>query len=317
MITGCSGPAAISFFKSFEASDPYQFFMADTDVYASGLYLVPKEQRVVLQKSEDGSHVLDIFEQCKKHKIDVLVPTRDIELLSIYPLLKEFDKINCQVLIAGKKTLVLCEDKLNLLTEVSDLFPEHQCVSYDEFINVHQLHLPMVIKPRLASDSRPAQKIHSKTQLNTFKRDGSYFMQDYLPGQEYSVDVYRNGSGEVVACVPRARLKIQNDIVITGESRNNPELIELTKSIANKIDLFGVANIQFKEDKNGKPVLMEVNARFPATMSLTVQSGANIPKIFVEEMLENKVIHDLIPVKEIAMTRCYQEIYFEPSDMIR
>ncbi|MEZ4818452.1 MAG: ATP-grasp domain-containing protein [Bdellovibrionota bacterium] len=291
--------------------------MADTDVYASGLYLVPKAQRVVLKKAEDGSHVVDIFEQCKKLQIDLLVPTMDIELLSICPLLHEFESIECKVLIAKKETLLLCEDKLSLLSKVARFFPNHKFFSYDQNIDVHQLTLPVVLKPRLASDSRLAQMIHSKVQLETYKRDGSYFLQDYLPGQEYSVDVYRNADGEVIACVPRARLKIQNDIVITGETRNSPVLIELTKNIAHEINLFGVANIQFKEDKNGSPVLMEVNARFPATMSLTVQSGANVPKIFVEEVLEQKQMHELIPVKEIAMTRCYQEIYFEPSEIIR
>jgi len=317
LITGCGSAAALSFYKAFCAEDPYEFFMADTDVYASGLYLVAPEHRIILEKSEDGSHTIDIFRQCKKHNIDLLVPTLDIELLSVSSLIKEFDAIDCKVLIASKDTLLLCEDKLKLLSKVASSFPSHDYCVYDAYLDIHGLTLPMVMKPRFASDARLVEKIHSKTQLQTYKRDGSFFLQDYLPGQEYSVDVYRNGKGEVVACVPRARLKIQNDTVITGETRNMPTLIELTQVIAHSIELFGVANVQFKEDKDGNPVLMEVNARFPGTMSLTIKSGSNIPKMFVEEVLEEKQIHDLIPVKEIAMTRCFQEIYFEPSEILR
>lgn len=317
MITGCGSAAALSFYKAFAPEDPYEFYMADTDIYASGLYLVPQENRIILEKSEDGSHTIDIFRKCKAHQIDLLVPTLDIELLSVCALVKQFESIDCKVLIASKNTLLLCEDKLKLLSKVAASFPEHTYCMYDAYLDVHSLHLPMVMKPRFASDGREVERIHSKSQLQTYKRDGSYFLQDYLPGQEYSVDVYRNGEGEVVACVPRARLKIENDTVITGETRNMPELINVAKEIAHQIDLFGVANVQFKEDKEGNPVLMEVNARFPGTMSLTIKSGANIPKMFVEEVLDKKQIHDLIPVKEVAMTRCFQEIYFQPSEIPR
>lgn len=315
MITGSAGAAAVSFLRSFDESDPYEFYMADTDIYASGLYLVPKNRRVILKPTSEGICTDDLLTKCKELSIDLLVPTLDTELLSICHKVKDFENNGTKVLIAHKKTLLLCEDKLNLLKKVAHLFPHHPVIACDGHLDVHALHLPMIIKPRNASDMREAVKVYSKSQLHAYKRDGSFFLQDYLPGLEYSVDVYRNGKGEVVACVPRARLKIQNDIVITGESRNYTALIEQTIKIANEIDLFGVANIQFREDDKGIPVLMEVNARFPATMALTVKSGANIPKMFVEEVLDKKLVHDLLPVKEVAMTRCFQEIYFEPSEI--
>jgi carbamoyl-phosphate synthase large subunit len=315
LITGCALPAAISFFKSLDP-DKFTFFMLDRDPYASGLYLVPSARRIVLKPTEEKSYTNCLLEACKAHAINLLVPTLDEELMDISKRVDEFEKIGCKVLIAKHETIELCEDKYQLLKKVEHLFPSHDYISYDQNVNVHELPLPMAMKPRKASDGREVICIESKTQLQTYKRDGSYYLQSYLPGQEYSVDVYRNRSGEILACVPRARLKIEQGVVITGESRNHQKLIELTSQIAHAIDLFGVANIQFKENGQGDAILMEINVRFPASMTLTVQSGANIPQIFVDEVLYEKTSHDLIPVKEVAMTRFFQEVYFEPREML-
>ena len=66
---------------------------------------------------------------------------------------------------------------------------------------------PRFAKPREGAGSRGVAKIDSRADLDTPK-DGSVMLQEYLPGEEYSVDVYVRRDGRVIAAVPRDRMKI-------------------------------------------------------------------------------------------------------------
>ena len=52
-----------------------------------------------------------------------------------------------------------------------------------------------------------------------------------------------------------------------------------------QIGLRYTANIQFRRDASGTPTLLEVNARFPGTMPLTVRSGVNMPLLSLRDVL--------------------------------
>ncbi|MCB0271730.1 MAG: ATP-grasp domain-containing protein [Bdellovibrionales bacterium] len=316
LITSSSKTSSVSFLKSFEGIQSYDFFMADRDMYAPGLFLVPKEKRIILSTESNEEYINELLSVCKSNKIDLVVPISSRDLIPLRNHVSDFEKIGCKVLIASKKTLQLCEDKLTLISKAKDIFPEHEFYPYDEHLNIHELKLPMMMKPRKASDVRLPTKIYAKTQLQTYKRDGSFFLQEYLPGKEYSVDVYRNQNGVVVACVPRERLQIKQGMVMTGLTVRHPLLVETACKIADKIDVFGVANMQFREDKNNQPVLMEINLRFPPSIILTVKAGVNIPLLFVQEVLENKIQNELLPYQEIAMTRIYEEKFFDPKEIM-
>ncbi len=54
LVTGAGGPAAIGFLTLAERAD-VDFYAADTDPVASGLYLVPAERRVMLPRGDAPS----------------------------------------------------------------------------------------------------------------------------------------------------------------------------------------------------------------------------------------------------------------------
>lgn len=63
LVTGAGGPAAISFMKSVEADD-ILLFVADMDQLASGLYMVPKERRVLLPAGASEDFVDALLQSC-------------------------------------------------------------------------------------------------------------------------------------------------------------------------------------------------------------------------------------------------------------
>ena len=124
--------------------------------------------------------------------------------------------------------------------------------------------------------------IETRADLERLPRDGTLLVQENLPGPEYSLDVLARADGEVVAVVPRERMRVDSGIAICGVTKRDEALEEFGRRVAETIGLTGVANVQVKGAETGEPALLEVNPRFPGTMPLTVASGVDMPKLCVE-----------------------------------
>ena len=87
--------------------------------------------------------------------------------------------------------------------------------------------------------------------------------------------------------------------------------------MAARIGLRYTANIQFRRDARGTPVLLEVNARFPGTMPLTVHSGVNMPLMSLRDVLGEPPPEGPLPFRDVAVVRYWTEAFIEPGDSTR
>ncbi len=124
-------------------------------------------------------------------------------------------------------------------------------------------------------------------------------LQEYLPGEEYSVDVYVRRDGRVIAAVPRARMKIDSGIAVASRTVNVPEVIAAAVRTAEIIGIRGIANVQFKRAADGVFKLLEVNPRFPGTLPLTGAAGIDMPKLMADE-LAGRTLPDGLPAVQGA-----------------
>ena len=65
--------------------------------------------------------------------------------------------------------------------------------------------------------SHPPEPL-SELQLAGFPRDGTLLVQEFVPGEEYSVDVLASRDGRIAAAVPRARLKVDSGIAVAART---------------------------------------------------------------------------------------------------
>ena len=115
---------------------------------------------------------------------------------------------------------------------------------------------------------------------------------------------------------PRARLKVDSGIAVTGRTVHDESLERIGALVAQRIGLTSVANVQVKLTGDGEPALLEVNPRFPGTMSLTVASGVNMPRLCVQEALRrSRLPSDMQPFAEIAMVRFLEEHFMDFSEI--
>jgi carbamoyl-phosphate synthase large subunit len=315
LMTGAGGPSAISVWKSLSAQ--HEIHMADMDPCAAGLYLVPEESRLLVPRGDAPELVPALLAACRARKIDLLLPTVDSEFVPLALARAEFEALGVALPISPLDCLRVCRDKHELPARVKGIVPVPAYEPLTEDAAARVTSFPRFVKPRLGAGSRGAEKITRREDLDALPKDGSILVQEYLPGEEYSVDVYVRGDGRVIAAVPRERMKTDSGIAVTARTVDVPEVIESALRVAQEIGVRYVANVQFKRAADGVFKLLEVNPRFPGTLPLTTAAGVDMPKLLVDDIAGRKLPDGPLPFKEIMVVRYWTERYVDPQEWVK
>jgi carbamoyl-phosphate synthase large subunit len=312
LITGAGGAAAVSVWKSLDAE--HELTMADMDPLAAGLYLVPPERRLIIPRGDSPELVPALLEACQLHRIEALLPTVDAELAPVAAEHARFAAIGVQLPISPVECLRICRDKQLLMEAVKGSVPIPENEPLTQAVADRVSFYPRLVKPRSGAGSRGVAKINSRDDLAALPKDGSYLLQEFLPGEEYSVDVYVARDGRVVGAVPRERMKIDSGIAVASRTLNVPEVIRSAVRTAEIIGIRGTANVQFKRAADGVFKLLEVNPRFPGTLPLTVEAGIDMPKLMARELAGERLPDGLMPFRELMVVRYWTEHYFDARE---
>lgn len=155
---------------------------------------------------------------------------------------------------------MLCHDKLHFANWMkehhADLYPAPKFARYPKFA-----------KPRFGHGSRGTKVLHRP---ETIEMSASWVIQDYLDGDEVSVDLFVGG-GECRGAVARTRDRVEGGEVIESTVlAPEASVTYLLDAAAVCVDLgvVGPANVQFKAGK-----IMEVNPRFGGGSVLSITAG--------------------------------------------
>ncbi len=118
--------------------------------------------------------------------------------------------------------------------------------------------------------------------------------------------------GQIVACVPRERIRVDSGIAVAARTVRDDELEQFGRTVAEAISLTTVANVQVRRDIAGAPALLEVNPRFPGTMSLTVAAGVNMPRLALTDQLGGP-IPEHVAFRETVMVRTWSDHIIDPA----
>ncbi len=314
LITGAGGPSAVSFLQSI-AEEPVTAWMGDIDPYAPGLYLVPPERREILRRGDDPGFVDHILGICREHGIGIVLPTVDSELLPLAQRRDDFEDEGVHLLLTSAEAIAGCIDKWELMQRCESSVRTPRSALFDESFDVEGFGYPFFVKPRSGSGSRGIHAVHSADDLVGLERSPELLVQEFLPGTEYSLDVLATADGEVRAVVPRARLKIDSGIAITGRTLHSEKLQHAGRAAAEAMGITGVANVQVKDDPDGEAALIEINPRFPGTMPLTVAAGVNMPVLALREVRGEPMPAGPIPFQELAMARFFDQRTFPVGEL--
>jgi carbamoyl-phosphate synthase large subunit len=110
LIAGAGGPAGVAAIEALDG-ETLDIFSADVDPNAAGLNLVGEDRQLPVAKGYEDSYTELLYEICERHRIDVLVPALDCELLLLASARVFFAEIGTRIVLPSEKTLRVCLDR--------------------------------------------------------------------------------------------------------------------------------------------------------------------------------------------------------------
>ena len=71
-----------------------------------------------------------------------------------------------------------------------------------------------------------------------------------------------------------------------------PDVSELSERLIRAIDLEGCSMVEYRRDRHGQPVLMEVNPRMGGSVALAIAAGVNFPQLLADWKL-GRPLHEV------------------------
>ncbi|PZQ89090.1 MAG: biotin carboxylase [Leifsonia xyli] len=314
LVTGAGGAAGVAVVRSLLHRDDLTVFAADMDGWAAGLYLVPAEQRRLVEPGRSEAFIPGLASLVAQDGIDIVVSTVDVELAA---LAERREELAPAVLAApSADTLATCLDKLTLAERCAPTVNVPRTALAGPDALAIDWEFPAFAKPRSGAGSRGIRIVPDRAALEALPRDEGLIVQDLLPGDEYSVDVIADAAGRVVAAVPRTRTRVDSGVSIAGRTLRDPELEETAAEVARAIGLVGVANVQLRRDRAGRGALLEVNPRFPGALPLTIAAGVDIPSLVVD-LFSGRPLPERLGFRELATVRFLEDIYLDPAEVLQ
>jgi carbamoyl-phosphate synthase large subunit len=314
LVTGVGGPAAIAAMKSLRAEESVELLAADIDPWAAGLYLVPSWARTLIPAGAAPDFTDALMARCLTLGVDVILPTVDAELRPLAYARERFNAAGIDLLLAPAAALDIILDKLTLAEHCVGVVRVPRTELFEGAVDPASWTYPVVVKPREGSGSRGVIIVDSAAQLAALDRSPSLIVQDFLPGEEYSVDVLADATGRVVASVPRLRARVDSGVSVGGRTVHDPEVEWFGRAVAQATGVTFVANVQCRRDRAGSPALLEVNPRMPGTLGLTIASGVDMPRLALAALLGQSLPAN-IDFCERAVVRFLDERFIDPADI--
>ena len=259
--------------------------------YAPAAYLT--EAAFSVPRCTDPGFIRSMLALCRREEVTLVVPTIDPELPLYAAHRREFEHIGTTVAVSARETVDIARDKARTNRWLLQHgFPAVAQVSPEDVVeNSSRWQFPLILKPRFGSGSIGVQKIWSLPQLETVsRREPGLLVEEFAPGQEHTINLYVNRSGNCLCAIPHRRIVVRGGEVSTGITRKHAGMIDLAQRIAEALPgAWGALNIQCFLAADGRIQVTEINARFGGGYPLAHQAGGDFPAWLLREALGKPV----------------------------
>ncbi|MBE6647381.1 MAG: ATP-grasp domain-containing protein [Ruminococcaceae bacterium] len=259
----------------------------------------------------DDGYIPFLLNYCRENRIDILISLFDIDLLVLSKNKEKFAEIGTRVIVSDPETIEICNDKwktYNFLKKNGFNVPKTYLKLEDTILALDrgEIKYPVIVKPRFGCGSiamsiaedemallyyfrRNTRTINkSYLKYESASEDEKIIYQEFLPGQEYGADVINDLNGNYKNVIVKKKIAMRAGETDISETVDEPvikreleRLSSLTRHIANMdCDVFLV---------DGKPYILEMNARFGGGYPFSHMGGCDLPGAIVEWCRGNEV----------------------------
>lgn len=318
----------VKYFKNVLGSDG-QVHVCNSDDLTVAFHYADKS--VVSPLIYDAQYIPFLLDYCKENKIDILLSLFDIDLLVLARNKEKFAAIGTRVIVSDDELIEICNDKWKtyLFLQENGFRVPKTYLSLEEVLlalDRGELQYPVIVKPRFGCGSiamsvaedemallyyfrRNTRTIsHSYLKYESAGVEEKILYQECLKGQEYGADIINDLEGNYQSTILKKKIAMRAGETDIAELVDEPviaaeteRLGKLTGHVANMdCDIFLV---------DGKPYILEMNARFGGGYPFSHMGGCDLPQALVnwsrgiavpQEMLQAKM--GLRGYKELVIT---------------
>ena len=303
-------------------------------------YMVDVFYKVPAATADDYcDKVLDI---CKKEKVDVYLPTISAEVSAVAARMDEFVALGVKVSVSNMESIEISNNKFltyQTLEKAGIPVPKYYGVhSVEEFIEgckyMGYPDNPVCIKIVNGSGSRGVRIIDAKKpryNIFAYEKPNSFYtsyedmlsilksvpkleemmLLEVMHGPEFTVDLLAD-HGKVLYEVGRENTVSLMSIAQESVLKYDELAYKVSADVVKLLKMDGNVGFDFMRNEKEEAVLMDINPRLTATVSVIAVGGVNLPYLRIKQLLEEP-LPNCEPVYGTRVKRRYGEYYSAPD----
>jgi len=222
-----------------------------------------------------------MLEIIRQEKVDLIVPTVDLDLPVWAELRESLARNGCTALISTPNVVRICQDKrlmFRFLKKHGFDTPQTMTVAQARKLTRHRF--PYFLKPWDGYAGRGSYLARNREELQFFsRRVPNCIVQEFIDGDEHTVDVLVDFNGRVRCVVPRRRLQVRSGEVSKALTVKHPLIMQRSKKLVETLGAGpGIVTIQCFLTRKNEIKFIEINPRFGGGIPLSIQAGADFPR---------------------------------------
>lgn len=294
LVSGASGVIGYGILKSLRKGES-DYKLIGTSIYNDSVAPAFCDVFERAPPTKDDHYIDWLCETIKKHKVDMIIPGIEIDMLTWN---RQKDKIvisGAKILLNNPDLIELCSDKWVFYKKLSEtgsklLIGSRLAGDFESLKK--KFGLPFLLKPREGFGSKGIVTVDSEETLARHQNDlGPILMAQPIVGsneEEYTVSAFFD-KGSNLLCLMELKRKLSKEgFTEKAQTTDLAGTQEAILELATLLQPVGPTNFQFRV-KNGQLKLLEVNPRISSATSIRAAFGYNESIMSVEYFLNDKV----------------------------
>lgn len=238
----------------------------------------------IVPKVSDVNYINALLKICENEEINILIPLIDTELNLLSQNKSLFESIGVKVIISGSMLNQISGNKLKTYEFFLSNNISTPKVYTEKELNEGLYQFPLIIKPFDGSSSKGVTKVENIRELKFFREYiPNAIIQEYIDGEEYTIDVMVDFNNNIKTIVPRLRIETRSGEVSKGITVKDITIINEAKKVVDLLpNPVGCITLQCFKQIDGNIKFIEINPRFGGGVPLSIEAGANFPLWVIE-----------------------------------
>jgi carbamoyl-phosphate synthase large subunit len=273
-VPGAAGATGIDAIKRIRVNYPGAHIVAtDRDPHAAGFHLA--DAHAVTAPLETSGALDVVCALIRREAVRLILPTCRGDTATYAGAAAALARVGAIFVGSDAATVALCDDKAAFRDRVTQYVPIAPPIPIGA--DGPETY-PCFVKPCRGSGSKGAALCRDTLdwRAHVSRHREPMIAEAWIPGTEYSVDVFSDFDARPLIAIPRIRLGTWDGVASRIAVVSDPELEALALRLAGLLGLRGASCLQFRRDAAGSVFVQEVNPRLGGASIASALAGVDL-----------------------------------------